>query len=239
MDNDYNEYENDIEENYYSSDDEDNKSFYTNNSDSENEISELEEKKNINSEKEDEEENEEEINEDIDEDLEFDEEDSISDEEETIKKKNEEEENNDELIEYKKQIKLYKKNNIEMFSKLGMISYLCNVVDYIKNGGDLIDNRNDVKYPDDTEESYAFESIILDTIPFEYIVNKHLINVPVENKIICLKMALRCVDENKKIFFTKNFTERFPNFKKNLFNNNISLEEIEEIKQNKIKYNIN
>lgn len=234
MDDDYNNFEEDLEDNYSS--DEDNKSFYTNNSDSESDISDDELKKSINSEKEEKEEDKEDKEEidDIEEEIDDIEENS-SDEEPLEDLKNQ---LGDELIEYEKKIKAYKKENIEMFSKLGMISYLCNTVDYVKNGGFMIDNRNDLEYPNDTEESYVFESILTDTIPFEYIVNKKLINISHENKIICLKMALRCVDENKKIFFPENFRNRFPLFKKNLFNNNVSKEEFEEIKKIKNKISI-
>lgn len=241
MDNDdYNEYEEDIEENYYSSDEEDNKSFYTNNSDSEEELSETEiDKKILNSEKEDnDEDNDDEEIEDDNDDEEVDDDENNDDLLSDMDSDNNENEDiekniNKELNEYEKKIKSYKKQNIEMFSKLGVISYLCNIVDYVKNGGHMLDNRNDLEYPFDTEESYCFESILLDTIPFEYVVNKHLINISQENKIICLKMALRCVDENKKIFFTENFKKRFPNFVKNMFNNSISKEEINEINKNK------
>lgn len=129
----------------------------------------------------------------------------------------------------KKDILIYKQKNIENFSPLGMISYLCNIVNYIKKGGCMLDSRQDFDYPNETEESYALECVLLDKVPFEYVVNKKKVNINFESKIICLKIVLRCVDENKSIFFTPTFTKKFPIFTKSLMNNYISQEEINEI----------
>lgn len=136
------------------------------------------------------------------------------------------EENNEE---FDKNILKYKKENIENFSPLGIISYLCNIVNYIKKGGTMLDTRTEFNYPNETEESYALECILLNKEPFEYIVNKKKININPISKIMCLKIVLRCVDENKSIFFTPEFVKKFPIFTKSLMNNYVSDEEILEI----------
>lgn len=125
----------------------------------------------------------------------------------------------------------YKKQNISLFSPIGLISYLCNIVNYIKKGGSMIDTRTEFNYPDETEESYALECILLNKEPFEYVVNKKKIDINFISKIMCLKIVLRCVDENKSIFFTPEFVKKFPIFTKSLMNNYVSEEELQEISE--------
>lgn len=135
-------------------------------------------------------------------------------------------------------IQSYKKENIENFSKLGIVSLLSNLVHYIKTGGSMLDGRENFDFPNETEESYAIESIILQTIPFVYIVNNKLVNLNHESVLICLKQKLRSVSLDKTYFFTPVFTSMFPIFVKNLFNDYISKEEWDEIKEVKKKRNI-
>lgn len=125
----------------------------------------------------------------------------------------------------------YKRQNITLFSPIGIISYLCNIVNYIKRGGTMIDTRTEFNYPNETEESYALECILLNKEPFEYIVNKKKINIDFISKVMCLKIVLRCVDENKSIFFTPEFVKKFPIFTKSLMNNYVSEEELREISE--------
>jgi hypothetical protein len=202
----YNEYEEDIED---EDDDIDEKDSGVDYEDYENNLEIPEDKI------EDEEEKEEEIDSDKSSDTE--------DLEENI------EDNYNDIINIDKNLLKYKKENIENFSPLGIISYLCNIVNYIKKGGTMLDTRTEFNYPDETEESYALECILLNKEPFEYIVNKKKININTKSKIMCLKIALRCVDENKSIFFTPTFVKKFPIFTKSLMNNYISEEELREI----------
>lgn len=127
------------------------------------------------------------------------------------------------------EIQLYKKENIENFSKLGIVSMLANLVHYIKTGGTMLDGKTKFDYPNETEESYAIESVILDTSPFVYVVNNKIINLNHESVLICLKQKLRPVSIDTDIFFTPVFTKTFPKFVENLFNDYISKEEWEEI----------
>lgn len=135
-------------------------------------------------------------------------------------------------------IQSYKKENVENFSKLGIVSLLANLVNYIKTGGSMLDGRETFYYPDETEESYAIESIILQTIPFVYVVNNKIINLNHESVLICLKQKLRCVSLDKTTFFTPMFVKTFPLFVKNLFNDFITSEEWEEIKEVKKMRNL-
>lgn len=135
-------------------------------------------------------------------------------------------------------IQSYKKENMENFSKLGIVSLLTNLVHYIKNGGSMLDGRENFDYPNETEESYAFESIILQTTPFVYVVNNKIINLKHESVLLCLKQKLRCVSLDKTNFFTPVFTKTFPIFVQNLFNDSISKEEWDEIEMVKKSKNI-
>lgn len=135
-------------------------------------------------------------------------------------------------------IQNHKKNNISKFSKCGIISYMCNLVNYIKMGGQMLDGRQEFNYPDETEESYAIESILLNTSPFIYVVNNKIINVKHEDMIIVLKQALQCVDEDFNIYFPKDFQAKFPEFLKNLSEFSVSIDEINEIKKIKKQYQI-
>ncbi|QKE44580.1 putative RNA polymerase 19 kDa subunit [Yalta virus] len=135
-------------------------------------------------------------------------------------------------------IQSYKKENIENFSKLGVVSLLANVVHYIKTGGSMLDGREKFDYPNETEESYAIESIILKTTPFVFVVNNKIIKLNHESVLICLKQKLRCVSLDNTNFFTPSFTNKFPMFVQNLFNDSISQEEWEEIEKIKKDKNI-
>lgn len=135
-------------------------------------------------------------------------------------------------------IQSYKKENIENFSKLGIVSLLTNLVHYIKTGGSMLDGKENFDYPNETEESYAFESIILQTTPFVFVVNNKIINLNHESVLICLKQKLRCVSLDKTTFFTPVFTKTFPIFTQNLFNDSISQEEWDEIEMVKKSKNI-
>lgn len=156
---------------------------------------------------------------------------------------NEEDDNYDEqdnIIIKKTQIQIYKTENIEKFSIIGMQAYLCELVDYIKKGGMILDGRTDFDYPTkETEESYAIESILLDTTPFAYLVNNKEITLTQKTRMICLKLVLRCVDDNKTIFFTNHFVNTFPTFVKCLFNNYITNEEYKEIEKAKNNLKLN
>lgn len=122
-------------------------------------------------------------------------------------------------------VKAYKEQNIQEFSPLGMIGLLCKVTQYIKQGNRCIDSRFDFNYPDTTEESYAIETILTGKHPFIFVPNGHLIKIPTKNIVNVMKYVLRPVESNTKIFFTKDFTERFPVFRKTLHDDdNYSLE---------------
>lgn len=211
MDDDfYDEYEEDIEDDDLDNDDKDSGIDYD---DFENNLENIEDKI--------------ELSDDLDKDIERNEESSES--EEDIVEEIEEES----VEEYKinENILNYKKQNIEIFSPIGIISYLCNIVNYIKKGGSMIDSRTEFDYPNETEESYALECILLNKEPFEYVVNKKKINIDFISKVMCLKIVLRCVDENKSIFFTPVFLKKFPIFTKSLMNNYVSEEELNEISE--------
>lgn len=172
----------------------------------------------------------------------YDEEEEEEDEEENNSE--EEEEYNQESVnqitlnENFKLIRSYKKENIENFCKIGIVSLLSNLVNYIKTGGSMLDGRENFDYPNETEESYAIESLILETTPFVYVVNNKLIKLNHESVLLCLKQKLRCVSLDKTNFFTPVFTKSFPVFVENLFNNYISDEEWDEIKRVKKERNI-
>lgn len=125
----------------------------------------------------------------------------------------------------------YKKENIKCFSKLGVISLLTFLVTYIKKGGLLLDGKRNFVYPDITEESYAIESIILNTHPLVLIENNNLINLNHEDVLLCLKKCLRVVVYDEKHYFTKSLQEDFPIFIENLFFDSISQKELDEIKE--------
>lgn len=139
-------------------------------------------------------------------------------------------------------IKEHKKDNICNFSTLGLVSLVCHIVYLLKNGGQMIDGKTNFDYPNITEESYAMSSILLGTHPFEYIVNNQKITIKPEELVLVMKLVFRPVGDNKTYFFTKNFTNTFPIFTKNLLENNVSeeLEEIREVKDkslDKVLYN--
>lgn len=164
---------------------------------------------------------------------EIDEEDFIQ---ESIKEEDLKEQINDSEL---SDVKKYKKENVENFSKIGVTSLLANIVHYIKTGGSMLDGREIFDYPNETEESYAIESIILKTHPFEYVIGPNtLINLKHESLLICLKLKLRAVSIDNTIFFTPSFTKTFPIFYNNIFNDNISIEEWEEIEKVKKERNI-
>lgn len=136
------------------------------------------------------------------------------------------------------EIQKYKRMNIECFSTLGMISLISNLVIYIKQGGKMLDGRSNFTYPDTTEESYAIESIILQTHPFVYMENGHIVSPNYISQLICLKKVLRIVLHDTKYIFTKDFKKNFPVLIKNIFNNNISKEELDEVDSVRTKYDI-
>lgn len=138
----------------------------------------------------------------------------------------------------KSSIRTIKRENANSFSKIGMYNFLCNLVTFIKKGGLMLDGRTEFDYPNITEESYAIQSILLNTTPFECFLGGKKINIPLKERIILLKLILRPVDMNKTIFFTNSFTENFPLFCKNLFKNTITEDEINEIKKNKYYHKI-
>lgn len=138
----------------------------------------------------------------------------------------------------KSSIRTIKRENVNFFSKIGMYNFLCNLVTFIKKGGLMLDGRTEFDYPNITEESYAIQSILLNTTPFECYLGGKKINIPLKERIILLKLILRPVDMNKTIFFTNSFTENFPLFCKNLFKNTVTEDEINEIKKNKYYHKI-
>merc|ERR1711916_123256 len=165
---------------------------------------------------------------------------SETDEDDFMQQSIKEEELKEEINETQlSRVRKYKKENIENFSKIGVTSLLSNIVHYIKTGGSMLDGREIFDYPNETEESYAIESIILKTHPFEYVIgNDKLINLNHESVLICLKLKLRAVSIDNTIFFTPNFIKTFPIFFNNIFNDNISSEEWEEIENVKKERNI-
>jgi hypothetical protein len=136
------------------------------------------------------------------------------------------------------EIQKYKKMNSECFSKSGMIGLLSNLVTYIKQGGQMLDGRSGFSYPNTTEESYAVESIILQTHPFVYLENGHVVELNYISQLICLKKNLRVVLHDTKNFFTEDFRNNFPVLIKNIFEDSISKEELDEIDRVRSKYNI-
>lgn len=132
-------------------------------------------------------------------------------------------------------IQNYKKENMTYSSELEMISLMCELIQFIKRGGRMIDNRVEFDYPNEVEESYMLESIILNTYPFVNIVNKYEITKSYESILICLKKVLRGVDDDRKYFFTPVFCAKFPLFIKNLYKDSISKEEYKEINDHKNK----
>lgn len=138
-----------------------------------------------------------------------------------------------------KKIEEYKKMNMENGSKYLIISLMSNLSIFIKNGGSMLDGREIFDYPNETEESYIIESLLLNTQPMENIVNNYLINLNHESIIINLKQALTCVLKFDKIFFTPDLRKNFPIFIKNIFNYSVSEEEWEEINKVKKMRNIN
>lgn len=153
-----------------------------------------------------------------------------TDEEQTEEEETEEETEERFIIDKKyKKILNYKKENLKKFSYYAMLNYLCKVVSYIKNGGKILDSITDFDYPNITEESYAVESILLSKDPFVYILNNKEIEIDTETRLLTMKLVLRPADTNYKIFFTKDFRNKFPKFIKYLFNDYITKEELEEI----------
>lgn len=139
--------------------------------------------------------------------------------------------NTNELI---NKIKNYKLENNKKFSPLGVISLMCQVNQFIKFGGKLINIESNHEYPNITEESYTLEAILLKTHPFIYHINNKEIKIDQKIIMLLLKILLRGIDDNK-IFFTKHFKEKFPNFIKNLYNDEISEIELEEVDNLKSK----
>lgn len=137
-----------------------------------------------------------------------------------------------------KEIMKAKKENIKNVPPITVINLLSVIVEYIKKNGKLLDGRTSYNYPDVTEESIAIESIILDTHPFELVINKHQININKDHLYVSLKNCLRCASSDNKIFFPKEFTEKWIEFVSNLFNDSISEKEKEEIKKYKELINI-
>lgn len=160
--------------------------------------------------------------------------DNLSDDEEG----NEDDEKEEPRDNPKDEIQKYKRMNIESFSPLGVISLISNLVIYIKQGGKMLDGRSNFTYPDTTEESYAIESIILQTHPFVYMENGNLVTPNYMSQLICLKKVLRIVLHDTKHFFTKDFKNNFPVLIRNIFNDKISKEELDEIDNVRTKYNI-
>lgn len=132
----------------------------------------------------------------------------------------------------------YKNENIKRISKSGVISLLSSITTYLKEGNRLLDNLP-FKYPDSTPESMAIMSIIANTHPFVRVIKDKRIESDLEDWLIPLKQVLRVVDSNTIIMFPKDMIDNFPIFKKRLFFDDISKEEIDEIKAFKKKYNLN
>lgn len=163
------------------------------------------------------------------------------DDEEDIEEENQDDDEIPYIVtqrEERKIIQKYKDENIQNFSVQGMYGLLSAIVNFLKKGGSMIDTRTTFNYPDETEESYAIESIILDTFPFDWVIKEYKIPLRLEVRLTCLKLILRPVDTDKTIFLTKQFRSTFPLFCKNLFNTTITPEEYEEIRNVKRERNL-
>lgn len=140
---------------------------------------------------------------------------------------------------YYEKLEKYKKMNIEDGSEYCIISLMANLSIFIKNGGSMLDGRVNFDYPNETEESYIIESILLNTHPMSYVVNDKEVILNHESVIINLKKVLSCVLKFEKIFLTPDFRKNFPIFIENIFNNSVSDEEYKEIEKVKKMRNIN
>jgi len=131
----------------------------------------------------------------------------------------------------------FKRENIQRISKSGIIALLAQNTIYLKGGNRSLNNFN-FKYPGMTHESSTIVDILCETHPFIRFINNIKIPFIRENYILALKLVLRPAESNTTIMFTNDFIENFPIFKKNLFNDYILQEELDEIDAFKAKHGL-
>ncbi|AKS26346.1 putative RPO19-like RNA polymerase subunit [Diachasmimorpha longicaudata entomopoxvirus] len=127
------------------------------------------------------------------------------------------------------EIAMFKRENIQDLSDSFIKSYLSHTIEFIKKGGLMVDGRRDFDYPNDTEESYALESILLDTTPFVCIIEQFAVTPPLDKLILLMKRIFRSTLDNN-IFLSPNFRKKFPLFIQNINSDQVTIQEINEIK---------
>lgn len=135
--------------------------------------------------------------------------------------------------EYLKRIEEHKLNFLKRVSKNEIIEHLSANIYMVKNGGRLIENTKTYNYFDTTEEGEVIESLLLNTNPtvsVKYGLQFKLDDYDYKEFLINFKNLLRPVYNNEAII-TNNLKEKFPLFFKNIFVDDISTEELNELKK--------